>query len=259
MERQTTPPSSYKRPLPVTPTHPRIKRPHIETNIPFPISPSPLPTEADDLTSLLYSPRTRRTFTIPLIHKSPIHNRFRRFSQLSPPKYLCSICMGKHSRKFCPTLKPLCSQCNQAHEEKNCPLNIEKKKQSIPEFPPSRPKGKILTKEEKNLINRIYYELIAETAVESVSTKSAILRASKYTGISKKTIESIRREWQLTQDFAAAKTERGKYDRKLHWSRHWISDIQKIIVDLNYKGEPVTLRKILKEMKVFGRLWSRFR
>jgi len=131
---------------------------------------------------------------------------------------------------------------------KNCPLKILEKKQSITGFPSSRPRGKLLTTEEKYLINKVYYELLAETAVESVSTKSALLRACRYTGISKNTIYDIRREWQSSQEFTTTKTRRGRNDQNLHWSRHWISDIQKIIVDLNYNGEPVTVRKILKEI-----------
>jgi hypothetical protein len=128
-------------------------------------------------------------------------------------------------------------------------------------IPPRRPRGKLLTIEEKRLAARVYYEVLAETALDFVPTKGPFLRTCKYTGLSSGTLQPIRMEWQQNQDFADVPSGRRRIDQRTHWSRLWMSDIRQITMDLNAKGVPVTIRKIVKEMnerlRDYGHILSR--
>jgi len=232
--------------------------------------------------------RSCSTFLVPSVHRTPIHHRFvhvhgglrsesnnggRRNSQtansVSPSsptivtsqdlfsdiftenrKYKCKRCGGKHAVNKCTYADRKCLNCDETgHEQWDCPLKIKEKRASMGIIPLSRPKGKLLTIEEKRMAARVYYELVAETAVHSVSTKSALLRASTYTGLSKKVLEEIRMEWEINQEFADVPSGRQR-DQKNHWSRHWISDIRKIVIDLNAGGIPVSVKKVVNEMNI---------
>ena len=188
--------------LPLSPSHttPKAKRLQLST-VPFPSLhlEHSLFTEQELANN---SPSCCTTFLVSPKRKSPVWTCFVHVFGtgaatkigLSPSKavqtrkYACWICLKRHPSSICLSIPTSCSRCMSfEHKAKACPLMIEEiqkvkeKWASMKIIPSSCIKGKLLTPDEKHMAARVYYELLAETATDFISTKSAFQRTYKYT------------------------------------------------------------------------------
>jgi transposase len=74
--------------------------------------------------------------------------------------------------------------------------------------------------------------------------------ASKYTGVSVAKLHKLHEEFQATGTLKEVQDRRGRYERQVHWSRHWIYSIREIVTRLNTGGMPVTIKRIQKELNL---------
>src|SRR5215469_4524939 len=116
--------------------------------------------------------------------------------------------------------------------------------------PPSRPRGKMLSADEKIDALRVYLECMEEKKRgPTVSTHNLLSRASRYVDVSKPVLERLYQFWSATGEVEPVLTRRGKYIRQKHecWARHWLTNIRETVRELNRDGMPTTINTIMAE------------
>jgi len=108
-----------------------------------------------------------------------------------------------------------------------------------------RKPGQILTLAEKRMALHVLFMILKET------TDNPFELASRYTGVSVTTLRTLHQEFQATGNIKEVQDQRrGRYERQVHWSRHWISSIREIALRLNAEGMPVTVKRIQEELNL---------
>ena len=105
--------------------------------------------------------------------------------------------------------------------------------------------GQILTLAEKRMALHVLFMILKE------KTDNPFELASKYTGVSTMKLRALHEEFQATGALQEVQDQRrGRYERQVHWSRHWISNIREIALRLNSEGMPVTVKRIQEELNL---------
>jgi hypothetical protein len=116
---------------------------------------------------------------------------------------------------------------------------------------PARPRGKILTTDQKIDALRILLECIKEKEKGTpVQTSNPFKRATVYGGVSEPVLRRLYRFWRATGAVEPTLTRRGKYVRRKHecWTRHWLTVIGETVRALNKRGAPATIKTIMAEL-----------
>jgi len=122
---------------------------------------------------------------------------------------------------------------------------------SVPKKPPSRPRGKLLSADEKMGALRVYLECMEEKKRgPTISTHNPLERASRYIDVSKPVLQRLHRFWSATGEIEPTLTRRGKHIRQKHecWGRHWLTFIREAVRALNRDGMPTTINTIMAKL-----------
>jgi len=164
-------------------------------------------------------------------------------------KYTCGKCQGEgHRTSACSYMRLSCDCLSENHDHFICRTIKEHKSTDLQ--PPRRHTGKALTREEINMVLRVYYSNKAESDVKLIKSTNAIGRTALYCGISDKTVYRLVSDFANNREVVLREDKRGLHTRYLH--RHspklWMNTIENLANNANKRGETVSVRKLQNQL-----------